>query len=78
MMLLNPWRDKRPPEPQRTLDRLEHWAITGMKFTKGKCWVLHLGWSNTRHRHRLGGKWLGSSSVERDLGVLVSSRLSMR
>lgn len=35
---------------QDDLDRL------GMKFNKGRCWVLCLGWRNTRHRHRLGGE----------------------
>ena len=39
----------------RGLDRLEHWAmINGMKFNKLKCWILHLGWSNARHKYKLG------------------------
>ena len=42
-----------------------------MRFNKGKHWVLHMGWSNARHRNRLGGKWLQSSSAERDKGVQV-------
>ncbi|KAK4810867.1 hypothetical protein QYF61_008839 [Mycteria americana] len=51
---------------QRDLDRLEHWAIiNGMKFNKNKCRVLHLGRSNTGH-----------NPAERDLGVLVDSRLN--
>ncbi|KAK4823087.1 hypothetical protein QYF61_025709 [Mycteria americana] len=68
-------RDKMPY--QRGLDRLEHWAvINGMKFNKSKCQVLHLGRSNTGHKYKLGEEWLESSPAERDLGVLVKSRLN--
>lgn len=59
---------------QRNLDRLEHWRkISVVEFNKSKCWILHLGWSNTRHRHKLGEEGLQSSSADRDLGVPVSS-----
>lgn len=62
----------------RDLDRLQHWVIiSGMKFNKGKCQVLHLGCCNVGHRHKLGDKWLESSRLERDLGVLLDSRLNM-
>ncbi|GAB0179987.1 mitochondrial enolase superfamily member 1 [Grus japonensis] len=60
------------------LDRLEEWANKNlMKFNKDKCKVLHLGKHNPGVQHRLGFIWLGNSSVERDLGVLVDSKLNM-
>jgi len=48
-----------------------------MKFNKGRCRVLHLGRNNPMHQYRLGADLLGSSSVERDLGVLVEDRLTV-
>ncbi|KAJ7408548.1 neurabin-1 isoform X2 [Willisornis vidua] len=43
-----------------------------MKYCKGKCWILHLGCTG-----RLGNERLESSATERDLGVLVSSKLNV-
>ncbi|KAJ7412511.1 hypothetical protein WISP_95921 [Willisornis vidua] len=51
---------------QRDMDKLEDWAITNhIKFNKGKCQILHLGWM------------LESSTMERDLKVLVDGTLNM-
>jgi len=63
---------------QQDLDRLEGWAQRNlMKFNKGKCGILHLGRNNPMHQYRRGADLLESSSVERDLGVLVDDRLTM-
>ena len=63
---------------QRDLGKLESWAITHhMKFNNGKCWILHLGHGNPGCTYRVGNKRLESSSVERDLGVLVIIKLNM-
>jgi len=63
---------------QEDLDRLQDWANKNlMKFDKDKCMVLHLGKHNPGVQHRLGSAWLGSSSVERDLAVLVDNKLNM-
>ncbi|KAK4820681.1 hypothetical protein QYF61_003601 [Mycteria americana] len=48
-----------------------------MKFNKSKGRILHLGQSNAGYKYKLGEEWLESSPAERDLGMLLDSRLSM-
>lgn len=59
------------------LINLEGWAITSHIKFKKKCWILHstLGQGNPGCTYKLVEERLESSSLERDLGVLVDSNL---
>lgn len=45
-----------------------------VEFNKSKCWILHLGWSNARHRHKLGEEGLESSPADRDLSAAAHQK----
>jgi len=71
--------DTRPEECAamwRDLHRLEKRANKNlMKFNKEKCEVLHLVRKNFIHQYMLGDTQLESSVAEKDLGVLMDTKL---
>ncbi|KAK4828098.1 hypothetical protein QYF61_023460 [Mycteria americana] len=60
---------------------LERWHLKDLKVKKWKiffqCEVLHLGRNNAKHQYMLGTTQLESSFAEKDLGVLVDTKLNM-
>ena len=63
---------------QQDLDRLQEWAdINKMRFNTDKCRVLHLGSRNQQHTYRLRNSLLESTEAERDLGVIIDSKMNM-
>lgn len=62
---------------QRDLGRLEKWTDKNlMKITKGKCQVLPLR-NNFMYQYMQGATYLKSSFAEKDLEILVTTRLNM-
>lgn len=49
-----------------------------MKYNKGKCQVLYLRRNNPIHQYMLGDSQMESSFAEKDLGVLMDTKMNMR
>lgn len=63
---------------QRNLNKLEDWNNGNrLKFSTGKCQVLHLGKSSPMHLYSLGADQLESSSAEKFVGVLVDTKFTV-
>ena len=61
---------------QKCLDKLIDWANTwNMSFNISKCKVLHVGRNNLNHVYTMNGTPLEVTTVERDIGVQISSNL---
>lgn len=62
---------------QRDPEKLEKWSYGNFIFKKSKCNVLHLVQGNSRNKHRMGKELTNSSSVKKDLKVLMDEKLNM-
>ena len=56
-------------------DAIQRNLKSHLRFNKAKCKVLHLGWSNLKHR--LAREWLQGSPEKKDLTVLIGERFGM-
>ena len=48
-----------------------------MGFNTNKCEVMHLGRNNRHHTYRLENSPLVSTEAEKDLGVIIDSKMNM-
>ncbi|RMC06397.1 hypothetical protein DUI87_15831 [Hirundo rustica rustica] len=64
---------------QSELDRLGSWACANlMKFNKAKCKILHVGQERHKQKYRLEKEQIKSSPEEKDLGLLLDEKFSLR
>ena len=62
---------------QSDLDKLLRWSeIWQMHFNFSKCKIMHLGRVKNANAYKLSGEELEQINMEKDLGVLVNSKLS--
>ena len=63
---------------QLVLNNLVAWAdLWGMKFNVAKCKVVHFGPRNPKYSYEMNGVNLEESREEKDLGVIVTNKLSV-
>ena len=63
---------------QEAVDKLLDWASKwGMEFNVRKCKVMHVGHANPRYDYTMGGTRLEKTDEERDLGVVMTSKLKV-
>lgn len=67
-VLQTPWRDERPRRGIWIYWSTGQSATAGHSFNRGKLELLQLGWSNVRHKQRLGDEWLGAAQQKGTLG----------
>ena len=61
---------------QRDLEKLDIWSNRGLlKFNPEKCTTMHLGHRNPKYVYQLDNEDLKETSLEKDLGVHISSDL---
>jgi hypothetical protein len=61
---------------QKALDCLCSWADKwGMTFNVSKCKILHIGRNNPEYDYYMHGVKMGTTEIERDVGVMVSKTL---
>ena len=62
---------------QQDLDNLCQWSREWqLCFNVDKCKVLHIGFNQQYRRYKLGEDFINTSDVERDLGILIDSKLT--
>ena len=61
---------------QREIEKMEEWALKAkMEFNVDKCKIMHVGGRNRNFKYEMGGRELGETEEEKDLGVLVTKNL---
>ncbi|PKU42957.1 rna-directed dna polymerase from mobile element jockey-like [Limosa lapponica baueri] len=63
---------------QKNLNRMDQRAeANGIRISKAKCRVLHMGHNNPMKFYKLEGEWIESCLAEKDLGILFDCWLNM-
>jgi len=67
--------DKDNCKLQKDLNKLASWAQRWkMEFSVTKCKVMHTGNKNNKFSYEMNGKVLDKVLVEKDLGIMISSK----